>query len=59
MKDQSIDSTGYWQQLNHLPKKGVSNIVNDKILKLDKKGCDVILSKMFVEKSQEDEKRRI
>lgn len=52
LKDQSIDTTSYWQSLNNLPQKSIKNIVNDKILKMDKKSCDLILSKMFMEKSK-------
>ena len=54
-----IDKTNYWHQLNQLPKKGVQNIVTDKILKFDKKACARILSNMYSEKAQLDEKRAI
>ena len=35
MKDQSIDSASYWSSLNHLPAKGVKNVVTDSIITLD------------------------
>ena len=37
------DVHNYWESLNHLPKKGVKSIVNDKIIARDKDGCGHIL----------------
>lgn len=39
LRNESMDMISYWQQLNNLPRKAVNNIVNDKIIKLDKKAC--------------------
>jgi hypothetical protein len=47
MRNQSIDNTSYWQSLNHLPPKGIDNIVTNKILKYDQQGCKTILDKIY------------
>ena len=44
--------------LNHLPPKGVSRIVTDRILNYDKITCDRILNSILYEKKMEDVKKQ-
>lgn len=55
--DQFSHAVDYWQQLNHLPKKAVKNILNDRILSKDKQSCDFVLNKILEQKIEEDAKR--
>ncbi len=57
--DQFSHTVDYWQQLNHLPRKAVKNIVNDRILSKDKQSCDFVLNKILEQKIDEDAKRQI
>lgn len=50
LKDQGLDVTNYWQQLNNLPQKGIENIVNDRIVEKDRQSCDHILNRIFDDK---------
>ena len=58
LKDQQLNQS-YWNQLNHLPKKGVNNIVTSYILQQDKKSCDTILNKIYEDKKMDDQKKEI
>lgn len=52
-----MDTSTYWQALNQLPTKAVGNIVNEKVLALDKTSCEMILKKILEHKHGEDAKR--
>ncbi len=54
VKDHSINGNQYWQLLNHLPSKGVDQIVNDRVLRFDKGSCERILQRILNEKQEED-----
>lgn len=54
LKDEFMDKNSYWGMLNHLPPKGVSRIVTDKILSMDKVSCDSILQGILEEKQRDD-----
>jgi len=54
LKDQSLDTSSYWQQLNQLPKKGVEKIVNDRIIEKDRQTCDNILTSIFEDKKKQE-----
>lgn len=56
-KDGQMNKNEYWQQLNHMPTKGVNRIVTDKILKYDKVSCDRILKSILLDKRDEDAKK--
>lgn len=36
LKDSELTKNQYWQMLNHLPQKGVSRVVTDRILEYDR-----------------------
>ena len=57
VRDQDLDTSSYWQMLNHLPPKGVDRIVTDRILDYDKQSCDRILQSILIEKKMEDMRR--
>ena len=54
LKDEFLNKNSYWGMLNHLPEKGVSRIVTDKILDMDKVTCDRILQGILEQKQIED-----
>jgi hypothetical protein len=56
IKDQNTTQT-YWHLLNHLPQKGVDNIVNDKIINYDKSSCEHILKKYYESIQNEEFKK--
>lgn len=56
-KDDLLHKSSYWGMLNHLPEKGVSRIVTDKILDMDKVSCDRILRGILDEKLADDSAR--
>ena len=58
VRDQNLDTSSYWQMLNHLPPKGVDRIVTDRILGYDKQSCDRILQSILIEKKMEDMRRQ-
>lgn len=57
MKDQSVDPLSYWHLLKNLPQKSVDQIVNSRILQMDKNSCDHILNSMYRD-MQHDEYRQ-
>ena len=54
LKDEFLNKNSYWGMLNHLPEKGVSRIVTDKILDMEKVTCDRILQGILEQKQIED-----
>ena len=58
IKDQEMNKLSMWGMINHLPQKGVSRIVTDKILDMDKVTCDRILQSILEEKQMEDIKKQ-
>ena len=57
LRDEELNKNSYWGMLNHLPSKGVSRIVTDKILAMDKVTCDRILKSILEEKQIEEMKK--
>ena len=57
LKDDFLNKHNYWGTLNHLPTKGVSKIVTDKILEMDRQTCDRILQNILQDKQVDDLKR--
>lgn len=57
LKDQSLDTSSYWQQLNNLPQKGIEQIVNDRIVDKDRQSCDFILKNIYEDKEKADAKQ--
>lgn len=59
MKDQSVDPLSYWHLLKNLPQKAVNQIVNPRILQMDKNSCDHILNSMYRDMQHNEYKQQV
>ena len=58
LKDQGMNSA-YWNILNHVPKSSVAGIVTKSVLRMDKRSCDNLLNAIFLDKLEEDARKKI